>query len=311
MAPSRGGEDMDTCDNHNTNIATTETPIASSRRSSFELMLPAWIRKSGGGGDDSVNNEHNPYHDWNFFSPQSQSQSHQQSQPQQRLSLDEYKASTIASCYLNDYEEGRHPTLSPNFCCITDKQLQIYRIKHSWQWRSFGISLATILLFVCSFSNRYWTLSLHMISVILLLSDVYMKQLLLDKDYVTEWPTKMDKILIRAVTIFLMVFTIQNWIAFLFLENPTVHPTTLVVSMFKPIVFFYESRRARDALEALCRIGKKLLRVILIELFLILTFAAVACRLYNNDESFNNLGRSWLSLFARKLIFLLKYCTGL
>lgn len=97
-------------------------------------------------------------------------------------------------------------------------------------------------------------------------------------------------------------------------RTPPLVPQLLLATsgLMKPIVFFYMSRRARDALQALIRIVKKLVRVILIEFFLILAFAAVACRLYSSknnngdyaDEKqheydyFQNLERSFLSMFA-------------
>jgi hypothetical protein len=37
------------------------------------------------------------------------------------------KATTIAACFLLDYEAGRPPSLSPNFRSITNLQLQLYR----------------------------------------------------------------------------------------------------------------------------------------------------------------------------------------
>jgi hypothetical protein len=55
-------------------------------------------------------------------------------------------------------------------------------------------------------------------------------------------------------------------------------------------------------LEALLRIVKILVRVVIIEMFLILTFAAVACPIFDNDDNFHNLSTSWLSLFECKLV---------
>ena len=71
----------------------------------------------------------------------------------------------------------------------------------------------------------------------------------------------------------------------------------LMSSLFKPLVLFYVSQRARDALQALARIFRIVVRVIVMELLLILMFAAVACRLFGHDPSFENLSSSWLSLF--------------
>jgi hypothetical protein len=77
----------------------------------------------------------------------------------------------------------------------------------------------------------------------------------------------------------------------------------LVSSIAKPITLFYCSGKARNALEAVGRITPIVLRVVAMELLLILSFAAVACRLYSNFESFRDLSTAWLSLFQ------CKYCT--
>ena len=50
-------------------------------------------------------------------------------------------------------------------------------------------------------------------------------------------------------------------------------------------------------MEALARIARTVIRVLLIEVVLILSFAAVACRLFQDFESFDHLSIAWLSLF--------------
>lgn len=224
------------------------------------------------------------------------------------LSKEEHRAATIAACFLKDYEDGRPPTFacpldsSGKSSTISDRQLQLYRFKHSLQWKWGGLTLATILLFVGgNGSNRVWTLVLQMTAVILLAVDLSMKyMLLIHQDQQHDVPitaahgtqqqqlqsspprsTRAERWLMYALAVFLSIFTIHCWIVVWLSWNDHDqhdamhrHPSTLVLAMFKPLVFFYTSRHARDALEALARIGKKLLRVILIELFLILTFAA-------------------------------------
>jgi hypothetical protein len=232
------------------------------------------------------------------------------------LSSDEQRAAIIASCFLKDYEEGRPPTLSSDLDCITDQQLEMYHFKHSFHWKICSL-MATLMLFLGNSSNRILTICLQMSSVLLFGVDLHMKYVFFQKTNHSHMSTmsiqsfrvpsprrkiRAEQWLLHAVAAFLALFTIQSWAVFLFLDDLNLHWSTLIVSLFKPTVFFYQSRRARDALEALCRVGKKLLRVILVELFLILTFAAVACRLYANDDSFQNLARSWISLFACKYI---------
>ena len=222
------------------------------------------------------------------------------------LSRSEQKAATIAACFLKDYEGGQPPTLSSNFAGVTRRQLLLYRVKHSSHWKIFGLSLANLLLFVPSFSRRYLTLILHTYSILVFAIDLYIKdQFFDDQKYkaTTERETsRSGRVLFHAMKIFLFLMSLQTVLEFFFTNDSVVHAFALVVSVFKPIVFFYQSRRARDALEALIRISKKLLRVILIEMFLILTFAAVACRLYYNYESFQSLPQAWLSLFACEFV---------
>ena len=203
------------------------------------------------------------------------------------------KAATICACFLKDYEGGRPPTLSSNFSGITRRQLLLYRVKHSFRWKIFGLLFATILLFIPSFRGRLSTLLLHTYSILVFAIDMYMKEQFFEGN--TSRPRRL---LFDCTRGFLFMMSLQTITNFLFPQDSVVHAFTLAVSVFKPIVFFYRSRRARDALEAIIRISKKLLRVILIEMFLILIFAAVACRLYYNHESFQSLPQAWLSLFA-------------
>jgi cation transport ATPase len=74
-------------------------------------------------------------------------------------------------------------------------------------------------------------------------------------------------------------------------------PMILFSSIFKPMVLYYVSKRARDALAALRRILRTVMRVLLMELLIILMFAAIACRLFANFERFRDLSTAWLSLF--------------
>jgi hypothetical protein len=269
------------------------------------------------------------------------------SQPQRDMnksfSKDEIRAATIAACFLQDYEDGRHPTLSSTFERISDRQLQIYRFKNSWPWKVFGLSFATILLFARTGQHQACALPLQTVAVLLFGMDLYMKSRLISGKHINagnqllqrQLSPSMDCSAERGLTYALVTFTclhfVQNLLGFCFLvdkpNSSSVHPSNLVLSMFTPIVFFYTSRRARDALIALIRVANKLLRVILIELFLFLTFAAgtvtnpvkslkycrslfthfsthmfycteVACQLYTDDDNFRTLARSWLSLFA-------------
>jgi hypothetical protein len=214
------------------------------------------------------------------------------------LSRSEQKAATIAACCLKDYERGHSPTLPRNFDGITRQQLILYQVKYSYSWRIFGISLSTFFLFVPSFNGKLLTLFLHAYSILMFSIDLYIKDQFFDDQKYHVIEGKRSRVLFHAMKLLLILLSLQACLQYLFTNSPTVHAFTLAVSVFKPIIFFYESRRARDALEALIRISKKLLHVILIEFFLILIFAAIACRLYYDNESFQSLPQAWVSLFA-------------
>ncbi len=253
--------------------------------------------------DEDEKNYHN-YEDWaeeiQTVNRQSSSSSFSLSKSSMigsGLSRKEQLSAAIAACFLKDYERGQPPTLSNNFSDISRTQLLLYRVKHSFQWKTFGLSLATMFLFVPSFNGRILTFFLHTYSLLVFGADLYMKDQFCDEKHKMS---PKSYLLFQSTKSFLILMGLQTVSELILSNNPMIHAYTLAISVFKPIVFFYLSRRARDALEALIRISKKLFRVILIEMFLILVFATVACRLYYNHESFQSLPQSWLSLFACK-----------
>ena len=218
---------------------------------------------------------------------------------------DEEKATTIASYFLMDYEAGRPPTFSSNdgttTTTISDQQLSLYKIKFSSLWKWLGIYPATLILFLSYIHHSpIWTALGHLYAVAIFGLDLYMTQELFDAAwYEASSERRTQHHIQRGLVLFLVVFGLQNCCWFWW-DHPEDHVSILCVSLFKPLVFFYISRRARDALEALITIAKVLARVVVIELFLILAFAAVACHLYyddDDDSSFHNLASSWLSLF--------------
>ena len=210
------------------------------------------------------------------------------------------KATTIASYFLMDYESGRPPTLSNQFGKVSDQQLRLYKVKFSSWWKWLGLYPATVMMFISYFHSRAWTAILHMYSVAIFLIDLFMTHQLFDAEwFLKSHERKIERHIQQALVVFLVILGIQSCFWF-FLAHPEDDVSTLAASLFKPLIFFYVSRRARDALEALVKTCKILARVVVIELFLILAFAAVACRLYYKDGNFNNLATSWLSLFQRK-----------
>jgi hypothetical protein len=215
------------------------------------------------------------------------------------IPLSSQKAATIAACYLMDYESGRPPTLPIQFWKISEYQLKLYEVEFSTWWRWLGLYPATLFMFIAYFQSRIWTTVLHIHAVVIFLIDLYLRHGLFGNDWFIDEPRKTGRLISRAMLAFLLVLGLQSWLWLLW-ANPEQHFSTILASLFKPLIFFYLSRRARDALEALIKVGTILARVVIIELFLILTFAAVACRLYADDEGFGSLAVSWLSLFQCK-----------
>mmetsp|Transcript_21064 Transcript_21064/g.51838 ORF Transcript_21064/g.51838 Transcript_21064/m.51838 type:complete len:1143 (-) Transcript_21064:54-3482(-) len=212
-------------------------------------------------------------------------------------------AAVIASCYLMDYENGRPPSLSSNFETITHEQLRLYRIQFSETWRWLGVNLAVILLFMAHAVNDISSVAMHSYAVTILLMEVWMKEVLYGQDHSRDFGHR-DRALVRPMMVLLFALGIESWTRLVLPEAGTTTethtpqtPFILVTAVFKPLVLFYTSRKARNALEALQRIGKIVIRVLLIEVFLILSFAAVACRMYKTSSGFESLAVSWLSLF--------------
>lgn len=205
----------------------------------------------------------------------------------------------IAACYLMDYEAGRPPSFPTQSHKVSAYQLKLYELEFSTWWRWLALYPATLFLFVAYFHSRIWTTVLHVYAVAIFLVDLFLRHGLFGNDWLSAGMRKTERLISRAMLIFLVLLGFQSWIWF-FCAHPEQHFSTLLACLFKPLVFFYLSRRARDALEALFKIGTIIVRVVIIELFLILTFAAVACRLYSEEDGFGSLAVSWLSLFQCK-----------
>jgi hypothetical protein len=208
-------------------------------------------------------------------------------------------AATIAASYLMDYEAGRPPTFSPSLETVTQRQLLVYRIHFSWVWRNLGIHLAILVLFLAHTQSRLTTAAMHTSAILLFLVEIWMKEELYGPKHAQNI-CHGDRPLVRPLILFLLVLGIESWVWCIFMPGPDIEVPTLASAVFKPAVFFYVSLKARHALEALVRIGRIVTRVLIIEVFLILTFAAVGCQMFGQYESFGTLSTSWLSLFECK-----------
>jgi hypothetical protein len=115
-----------------------------------------------------------------------------------------------------------------------------------------------------------------------------------------------ERKLVRPMVAFLLFLGLESWVWYLFspVDLKVRHP--IFTSIFKPLVFFYVSTKARNSLEALLRISQIVMRVLLVEFGLILTFASVACRLFGEHDSFSTLSISWVRMFTSMYIFFSK-----
>ena len=211
------------------------------------------------------------------------------------------EATTIAAYFLMDYEGGRPPTLSSHFETITATQIRLYRIHLSWAWRFFGMALAIVFLFAAHTQNVFVTAVLHTYAIIVFFMEIIMREHLYESDQDIGCDHS-DSLMVRPLAAFLLILGLESWMWFFLRPDPDVVYPMLISSIFKPLVLFYASSKARDAFEALYRIARIVTRVLIIEIFLILSFAAVACRMFHGYDSFRSLSESWLSLFERKSI---------
>lgn len=210
-------------------------------------------------------------------------------------------AAKIAAYFLMDYEASRIAALPSTFETITENHLTLYKTYYSWQWRYF-VNLAIFLLFLSHTLDLLTTAVMHSFVIVVLAIEIYIREGMYGVD------PRMDAIhperkLVRPMVAFLFLLGLETWMWYYFSpkvgsyeKNPPIFS-----SFLKPLVLFYVSAKARDSLEAIWRISQIVIRVLIIEFFLILTFAAFAHGMFGNKfDDFLDLQTSWLSLFKRK-----------
>ena len=214
------------------------------------------------------------------------------------------RATTIAAYFLMDYEAGRPPTLSQDFESITTTQLRLYRFHFlSWWWKIFGVMTGVVALFAAHTQSNFLAAILHSYAILVFFVEMHAREQMYDQH--GKVGNHSDRPLARPLAAFLVIMGLESWFWY-FVGPPSrgFGSNQMFSSVFKPLVLFYASARARDALEALLRIARIVTRILVIEVFLILTFAAVACRLFHDYDSFRSLSTSWLSLFECKFAHL-------
>lgn len=199
---------------------------------------------------------------------------------------DNMRSVQTASIFLRDYEAGRPPSLPSKLELISPSILEIHEIKFSTSWVYMTrLAAASLFLSSCLWDDTTLILPalLNIFSVIVFGADIMLHSKLLIPE--RKW-TKPMICMLAALCIEMPLRYIIG-----------VQGRFLFSSAAKPIALFYLSNKANCAFEALGRILPILGRVLALELFMILAFAAVACRLFPRFDSFQNLTTSWLSLF--------------
>jgi hypothetical protein len=200
----------------------------------------------------------------------------------------------MAATFLHDYQANRPPSLTKNLASITHAQLAWHKVKFHSSF-SAHVVLATCALFVSGGLEHHpvLVLLLNAYGLLILAIDLWLRHQLRGprRSGPRVRPSRSGKLIVPLIT-WMIVFAAETIARYLAESR-----MTLVSGLFKPLVLFYVSYQARDALEALARILVIVGRVLMMELLLILMFAAVAVRLFGEFDHFENLSASWLSLF--------------
>jgi hypothetical protein len=217
----------------------------------------------------------------------------------------------VAAAFLQDYEANRPPALSSELSNITETQLLLHSVKFSAPF-SLLLTIATVALFASSglesfaddIQSRIILTALNLFSLAVFGVDMWIRNEFRSNHYhyshrhpnrpIGRGRSSRSERLIKPIILFSVVLALENLARLVITQRDSL---VLFSSFFKPMVLFYASSQARDALEALRRIIRIVVRVLVIELLLILMFAAVACRLFQDYERFQDLSTAWLSLF--------------
>lgn len=207
----------------------------------------------------------------------------------------------LSASFLQDYEAGRAPTLSKNFAQVSPRQIRLYQYKHSTAFHTLMVVAALSLFFSCMLEgfdadgwHRLPLTLLNFFGITVIVIDLWFRREMRGNPALMEH-TRLSRshMLVKPVILLCIVVAVENLARVMLTEDSIV----MFSSLFKPLFLFYVSTRARDALEALRRVIRLVARVIVMELLLILIFAAVATRLFRTYDSFDDLSTAWLSLF--------------
>ena len=230
----------------------------------------------------------------------------------------------VAATFLRDYEANRPPTFAARrLSDITPRHLELYSIRYGSLAYPAILGAATVGFFVSSFLEGFFNQAYHRIlltalnvfCLVVYGVDLWIlhelqrpsdnrrhprrnrgRQVARSNNTTLDHKVRLSRSqhLVQPLILFGIVLFLENVARLLVTPNKTL---VLFSSLFKPLILYYVSSQARDALEALRRIMRIVIRVLLMELLLILMFAAIACRLFHKYERFRNLSTAWFSLF--------------
>jgi hypothetical protein len=228
------------------------------------------------------------------------------------------QAVLVAAAFLQDCEANRPATFaSANLQEISSRQVTLYHLLHSRVFLGFKVA-ATFSFFISSFLEGFeegpafrgfLLTGLNLFAISVVVADMSMHFEIRSSGpkhnrqrraaenltpYSRRVRTSRSEKLVKPVILFCIVLGLENLSRLLVTRD---NGFLMFSSIFKPLILFYVSSQARDALAAVRRIIPIVVRVLVMEMLLILMFAAVACRLFHEYESFQDLKTAWLSLF--------------
>ena len=197
------------------------------------------------------------------------------------------KAARRAAIFLRDWEHGRAPTL-PRGTNVSEQALTVHAWRFSSTWKV--VRMAAVLLWFLAAgwegsNNDIYACWANGAAMLAFLIDMALRHC------IGLPPEPLRNVMLG--------FMVASSVELVYRAAVTVDTARFwITSAGKPVALFYISEKARQAYLSIARIAPIVSRVLALELLLILSFAAVACRLYGAQfESFATLSQSWLSLF--------------